>query len=108
MYKVSSEENNIQKLSNELETTLSKLNPNDKLLIWLDIYKQPLPDGSVYLSSSDFSPITDIGAKIAGVTFSPDRQRLWYLVEAQDAQVPNLAGLPLVQNVSLEMIGVWE
>jgi hypothetical protein len=36
--------------------------------------------------------------KIAGVTFSPDRQRLWYLVEAQNAKVRDLAGLSIITN----------
>ena len=107
VYSVSSEEKSVPKFSEELRATLSNLSSNDTLLVWLDVYIPPLPDGNVYLSSSDFSPVTDTGAKIAGVTFSPNRQLLWYLVEARAEQVSSLANLPIVQNVSLAMIGVW-
>lgn len=108
MYNVSSEENNVLKVSDELRTIVSSLAPNDTLLIWLDVYVPPLPDGNIYLSSNDFSPITDVGAKIAGVTFSPDKKLLWYLVEARAVQVSSLANLPMVRSVSLAMIGVWD
>jgi len=77
------EEHTALKVSNELRTTLSNLAPSDTPLIWLDVYIPPLPDGNIYLSSSDFSPILDLGAKIAGVTFSSDMQLLWYLVKAR-------------------------
>jgi len=107
MYRVSGEGSNVLKVSNDLETTLNKLDPNDKLLLWLDVYKPPLPDGSMYLSSNDFSPITDTGAKIAGVTFSPDKQQFWYLIEANSASVSSLANLSMVQNVSLATVDIW-
>jgi len=108
IYNVSSEEVTALKVSNELRTTLSNLAPNDILLLWLDVYIPPLPDGNIYLSSSDISPLIDLGAKIAGVTFSPNMQLLWYLVEARAVQVSSLANLPMVRNVSLAMIGVWD
>ncbi|MDH5732256.1 MAG: hypothetical protein OEY88_00535 [Candidatus Bathyarchaeota archaeon] len=78
LYKVSGGENNALKVSNDLETTLSELSPNDTLLLWLDVYIPPLPDGNIYLSSRGLTPVLNIGAKIAGVTFSPDKQLLWY------------------------------
>ena len=106
--KVESEENNVLKVSDDLEATLSKLSPNDTLLLWLDVNIPPLPDGNIYLSSSDLSPITDIGAKIAGVTFSPDKQLLWYLVETRPAQVSSLASLSMVRKISLAMIDAWD
>ena len=108
VHNVSSEENSALKVSNELRTPVSSLAPNDTFLIWLDVYSPPLPDGNIYLSSSDIYPITDLGAKIAGVTFSPDEQLLWYLVEARAMQVSNLANLPTVRNVSIAMIGIWD
>lgn len=43
MYKVSGEESNILKISDELEATLSQLSPNDTLLLWLDVYIPPFP-----------------------------------------------------------------
>jgi len=69
VHQVSSAEISVLKVSDDLDAILSKLSPDDALLLWLDVYIPPLPDGNVYLSSSDFSPITDIGVKVAGVTF---------------------------------------
>jgi len=108
IFKVSNTESNLQKVSDDLKATMSKLSPNDTLLLWLDVYIPPLADGNVYLSSCDLSPVLDIGAKIAGVTFSHDKQLLWYLVEVRAEQVSSLANLPIVQNVSLAMIGIWD
>lgn len=53
VHNVSSEENSALKVSNELRTPVSSLAPNDTFLIWLDVYSPPLPDGNIYLSSSD-------------------------------------------------------
>lgn len=108
MHQVSSAEISVLKVSDDLDAILSKLSPDDALLLWLDVYIPPLPDGNVYLSSSDFSPITDIGVKVAGVTFSPDKQLLWYLVEARATQVSSLVSLSMVRKVSLATIGVWD
>jgi len=106
--KVLTEENNVLKISDELKATLSKLSPNDTLLLWLDVYIAPLPDGNVYLSSSDVSPITDVGARIAGVAFSPDKQLLWYLVETCNEEVSSLASLSIVRKASLASIDAWD
>lgn len=100
--------NNILKVSADLRTAVSKFTTNDTLLVWLDVYIPPLPDGNFYLCSTDLSQVIDIGAKIAGVTFSPDRKLLWYLVEVCAEDVFGLVNLPMVQNVSLAMIGVWD
>lgn len=54
------------------------------------------------------SLIIDLGGKIAGVTFSPDDQLLWYLVEMRAEKVSNLASLEMVQNVSLAKVGMWD
>jgi hypothetical protein len=51
-------------------------------LFWLDVYKQPLPDGNIYMSSCELSPILGTGARIARITFSPDGKLLWFLIEA--------------------------
>lgn len=79
----------------------------DTLLLWLDVYIPCLPDGNIYLSSKDLSPFLDIGVKIAGVTFSPDEQLLWFLVEAHSVHVSSLTGLSMVQKVSLARAGAW-
>jgi hypothetical protein len=105
---VSSEENTLSKLSEDLQVTLDTLSSDDQLLLWLDVYVQPLADGNIYLHSSDLSLITDVGARIAGVTFSPNGQLFWYLVEARTEQVSSLANLPIVQKISLASTGVWD
>lgn len=79
----------------------------DTLLLWLDVYIPPLPDGNIYLDSDSLSPFLDIGVKIAGVTFSPDEQLLWFLVEAHSVHVSSLASLSMVRKVSLAKVGAW-
>jgi len=80
----------------------------DAVLLWLDVYIQRLPDGNFYLHSDSLYPFLDIGVKIAGVTFSPDNQLLWYLVEARSAHVSKLANLSMVRKVSLAKAGSWD
>lgn len=43
--KVSSEENNVIKVSDNLRAALSNLAPSDTLLLWLDLYLSKNPDG---------------------------------------------------------------
>ena len=97
-----------QKISVNFGAITDEVSPNDMLLIWLDVYISPTPDGRICLSGKDLSPVTDLGAKIAGVTFSPDGQLVWYLVETRVEVVPALASLPMVQNSFLAKVGVWD
>jgi serine protease AprX len=96
------------KASDNLRFFLNEFGSNDTLLVWLDVYIPPTPDGLICVSGEYISPIIDLGAKIADWTFSPDRQLLWYLVEARAEVLPSLADLPMVQNWSLAKVGVWE
>ena len=73
MLSVLGESSSSLKIPKVLREAIGEPNSNDTLLIWLDVYIPPCLDGNVYLSSKDYSPITNIGAKIAGVTFSPDK-----------------------------------
>jgi serine protease AprX len=94
--------------SNEYKTTFLGFAANDTILLWLDLYVKPLQDRNIYLHSNDLLGITDIGAKIAGVTFSPDGQLLWFLIETRADSVPSLVSLPGVKNVSLASSGTWK
>jgi len=96
------------KASDNLRFFLNEFGSNDTLLIWLDVYIQPTQDDIVVLSEKDISPVTDLGAEIADVIFSPDRSLLWYVVETRAEVVNNLVNLPIVQNVSLVKAGIWE
>jgi hypothetical protein len=82
--------------------------PNDTLLLWLDVYIPPLPDGNIYLDSDYLDGITNVGARIAGITFSPDDELLWYLVETHVTQITSLAHLSMVRKTSLAMKGPWK
>jgi hypothetical protein len=96
------------KFLDDLEIIVNEFNSNETLLVWLDVRIHLLPDGVVYLSERDITPVTVLGVKIAGVTYSPDKQSLWYLVEAHADVIPRLVDLPMVQNVSIVKASIWE
>jgi len=86
---------------------MSESNSTDMHLFWLDVYKQPLPDGNIYMSSDELSPILDTGARIARITFSPAGKLLWFLVEANAQQLQDLSKLPIIQRVSFASNETW-
>ena len=98
---------NLCKVTNDLRTITDRLDPNDTILVWLDVFVFPSLDGRIYLHSSDLSKIVDVGARIAGVTFSPDKQSFWFLVETCPTGLSRLIDFPMVKNVSLAKLGAW-